>query len=750
MEKKRILFVFSIFIVILCLVMGGIIYRASYFSLDNGKWAEYGERRLHTVDTIPADRGNIYDCEGHLLSSTLPQYTFYLDFGHLNKYVWKDSRKVLNISKSEADSTKMSKAFYHYLDSLALCLSKEFGDRTKEQYKQYLKKGAEKKSGYYQVTSRKATYQQMMRIKDFPYFRIGIKEVNTGGGYTVYKSNLSGLIMNVEVRRENPYGSLASRTIGRIFPDREKGGEFGLEYAYDSLLRGTPGLGRYVYARINKNPNTERTETKSLVVTIEEPVAGKDVISTVDIGMQEIAEKALREEVTELHATMGMAALMEVETGEVKAISNLTRLANGSYQEIRNEMLVGLLEPGSTFKTASMMAALEDGLVHVNDPVIPGRHGAWDFAPGATIRDHNWRRGGYETLTIPEVMYYSSNIGIATIVHRGYASNPQKYLDRLNKIGVTKPMDIELPGAEAPDINNPATKHKRNPKSRLGAWSNTTLPWMSFGYELLLPPIYTLNFYNAIANGGVMIRPIFAKEIRYNGKVEQTFETEVLNPAICSASTLETIQCMLLGVVEQGTGKPIKSDYMRIAGKTGTVQVHGTAYTNVSFCGYFPADKPKYTCFVMICNVDHNLGAGGTAGKVFKNIAEQIYVANLQMPAIAAKDTIPNRSLMPEIKKGNAVETENVLKALNISYQGSATTEWITQRQGQNNIYLDNLALSKEVVPNVVGMGAKDAVYILEKVGLRVKLSGRGKVFQQSIPAGNNIPKGQLITIQLN
>ncbi|MCL1944004.1 MAG: transpeptidase family protein [Candidatus Azobacteroides sp.] len=748
MEKKRILFVYSLFVVLLSIITGCIIYRIFYFSMDKGGWAAYGERRLHVVDTIPAERGNIYDCNEHLLSSTLPQYTFYMDFGQIDSFTWRGSQVVLGIGKEEARKTKMRKAFNYYLDSLSYCLSKEFGDRTPSGYKRYLQDGADKKSGYYLVSRKKATYQQMLRIKDFPYFRIGMKEVNIEG-YTAYKSNLSGLIPMVEVKRVKPYGSLASRTIGDISANRSAGGKNGLEYAYDSLLRGEPGLGRYVYASIN-NPVKGRNEAKALVVTMKEPKSGSDLVSTIDIGMQEIAEKALFRQVVANNARLGMVALMEVKTGEVKAVANLAKMPDGTYQEVRNEILVAMLEPGSTFKTASMMAALEDNVVKVDDPPISGEHGVWQFRPGVKpIRDHNWRRGGYESLTVPEVIYNSSNIGISKIIMQGYKNNPQKYIDRLNAIGAIKPIKIEIPGTRDPVVNNPGTRHQKDSTSLLGAWSVTTLPWMSFGYEFYMTPIYTLNFYNAIANGGVMVRPLFAKEAKLNDKVVQTFRTEVLNPAICTPPTLATIQSMLLGVVEKGTGKPVRSKYMKIAGKTGTTQIHGTDFTNVSFCGYFPADDPKYTCLVMLCGVDGNLSAGATAGIVFKNIAEQIYVAHMKLPVAAAKDTL--HVLTPVIKKGNLRDTKEVLSILNLSFHDNAgSAEWMKQSEGQNNIYLDYMTLPKNVIPDVTGMGAKDAVYVMEKIGLRVKLSGLGKVTRQSLLPGSGFQKGQLITIQLD
>ena len=725
------------FVVLLCIVVGCVIYRIFYLSVDKGHWAEYGERRLHAIDTIPAERGNIYDCNGNLLSSTLPQYSFYLDFGQLDTYAWKNS----------PEKKTMRDAFNYYRDSLALCLSKEFGDRTKEQYIQYLQAGVDKKSGYYLVTRKKASFQQMMRVKDFPFFRIGIKEIKQDG-YPAYKSNLCGLIPVVSVTRVKPHDPLASKMIGNIHPERELGGRYGLEKVCDSLLCGMPGLGRYVYASVNNSKNG-RNEAKALIMTIKEPVHGKDIISTIDIGIQEIAQSALHKQVIKNNARLGVIALMEVKTGEIKAVASLERNSNGRYEEKRNELLLALMEPGSTFKIASMMAALEDGVVHPDDPALSGEGGIWSFRSGfEPIKDHNWRRGGYESLSIPEVIYKSSNIGISKIILKGYRSNPQKYIDRLNAIGAIKPIDFGIEGAKTPIVNNPETRHKSNPNSMLKPWSETTLPWMSFGYEFYLPPVYTLNFYNAIANGGVMMKPMFVKEVVDGKKVQKT-EPEVLNPEICSPSTLSTIQSMLAGVVREGTGTKVRSKFMKIAGKTGTTVKHGTELINVSFCGYFPADAPKYTCYVILTEISNTSPAGETAGAVFKNVAEQIYASKMELPASAARDTV--FSLFPVVKKGCLRDTEYVLKSLNITFSSSESkSEWIMQLPEKTGVYLSDAFISKNVVPNIKGMGMKDAVYILEKTGLKVNRSGRGKVTEQSLVPGAGIRKGESITIRLN
>ena len=746
MEKKRILLTYSLFVVLLCIITVCVIYRIFYLSVDKGRWAEYGERRLQVIDTIPGERGDIYDCNGNLLSCTLPQYSFYLDFGQLDNYVWKDSHKVLNTEKKSPKKT-MHDAFDYYKDSLALCLSNEFGDKTKEQYLKYLQAGIDKKSGYYLVTRKKASFQQMMRVKDFPFFRIGMREIKQDG-YPAYKSNLSGLIPVVEVRRVRPHDPLANKMIGDIFPDRESGGKYGLEKTCDSLLCGTPGLGRYLYASVN-NAKSGRNEAKALVMTIKEPTHGKDIVSTIDIGMQEIAQKALHKQVLQNNARLGIIALMEVKTGAIRAVASLERNPNGSYSENRNELLLALTEPGSTFKTASMMAALEDNVVHPDDPALSGERGVWYFRSDLEpVKDHNWRRGGYGSLTIPEVIYKSSNIGISKIILKGYRSNPQKYLDRLNAIGVTKPIDIGIEGAKIPIVNKPETKYKRDPASMLSPWSDMTLPWMSFGYEFYLPPVYLLNFYNAIANGGVMMKPMFVQEI-VDGETVQKTEPEIVNPEICSPATLSTIQSMLEGVVREGTGMKVKSKYVTIAGKTGTTVKHGTNFTNVSFCGYFPADSPQYTCYVTLMEVSNTSPAGETAGAVFKNVAEQIYVSKMELPASAARDSL--LPFFPAVKKGYLRDTEYVLNLLNISFQlDKGKSEWITQTPDKNGIYLNDAVFSKSVVPNVTGMGVKDAVFVLEKVGLKVILSGRGKATQQSLPPGSVVPKGQSITIQLS
>ncbi|MDR2475859.1 MAG: transpeptidase family protein [Bacteroidales bacterium] len=754
MEKNRIIIVYGIVVTILCCIMIVIAYRLSAFSADKGKWAAYGEneKQLHRIDTIPAERGNIYDCNGYLLSSTLPQYTLALDLRQLDAIRWYRAGKIWDGAPAKAT---MLDAFNYYVDSLAFRLSMLIQDGTPAEYKRYLTAGVEKRSGYYRIsckrTNWKASYDQMLQIKSFPFIRIGIREY-VEDGYLTYKSYQSGLISKVEVQRIKPYAMMGSRTIGDIYTDRKLGGKTGLEAACDSLLKGKPGWGRYEYATENqKTEYANVNKTRRVQVVIKEPETGYDIISAIDISMMEIMEKALLQQLDSTRAESGLAALMDVKTGEIKAISNLRRQKDGSYLEGQNDMLVGQFEPGSTFKTASMMAALEDSLVEVDDSPIPVEGGIWyPFSKDAPpIRDHNWRSGGYKfPLSVPQVLHYSSNIGMAKIILRAYRNSPEKYLARLYKMGITRPMKLEIPGAGIPDVNTPETRHKKNPYSALKPWSNTTLPWMSFGYELTLPPIYTLSFYNAIANNGIFLKPVFVKSVTKNKQNIKTFHSDTIAAPVCSEKTLGIIRSMLIDVVNRGTGTPVKSKYIQIAGKTGTSQVHGTEFVNVSFCGYFPAENPQYTCFVMLCKVGGHSAAGKTAGLVFKNIAEQVYVAKLQKDVSEAKDTV--NSFLPVVKRGNVRDTENVLKKLNIVYKNQATGEWTAPYYSGDTILLKTLNLPHKTVPNVIGMGAKDAVYTLEKCGLRVTLNGLGKVTRQSIPVGSDFRHGQTITINLD
>lgn len=660
--------------------------------VEKDKWMAVAERLDRPDKEVPANRGNIYSHDGKLMASTIPYYYLYMD------------------TRVDALHMKNGELFKQNIDSLALCLSRKFGDRSVGEYRRYITHGYQTGKGNLQLYPKKITYSELKEIKKFPLFRLG--------------RNKSGLIEREYVKRIKPFGSLASRTIGNIYGEGDKGGQFGLELAYDSLLRGKPGLAK-----------CELLGSRWVYVPVVEPQDGLDVTTTLDIEMQDIAERALVDKLVEIDAASGCVLLMDVVSGEVKACVNMSRVAPGEYREIVNMAVGDMSEPGSTFKTMSLMVLLEKGLVKPTDSIDTG-NGKWPMY-NRIMTDHNHKTGGYGVLTVKEILANSSNIGVSRLVDRYFAENPGEYVDQLYKMGVGKPMNIEIPGAGRPKIRHPKDKHVN--------WYKTALPWMSIGYEVQMPPIYTLAFYNAIANNGKYIRPYFVKSISQNGRVLETFDTETINSSICSSSTLSDIRMMLQAVVEEGTGKSVHSDYVSIAGKTGTAQLQygkGQPVTHqVSFCGYFPADKPMYSAIVVIRQPRNGYPSGGLmSGRVFKTIAERVYAQSVQ--AHIADTVAPG---LPAAKAGKTVALSEVLDELNFNYLSTGET-WGRVQVAQN-YKTEPIPVSDYHVPNVVGMGAKDAVYLMERVGLRVQLYGCGKVQSQSIQPGVKAMRGQTVSL---
>lgn len=393
------------------------------------------------------------------------------------------------------------------------------------------------------------------------------------------------------------------------------------------------------------------------------------------------------------------------------------------------------------------MVALEDGVCQPGDTVDVG-NGIYMYK-GARMTDHNNNKGGYGRISVEQAIWYSSNIGVAKTVLKGYEKNPTKFVEGLYRIGLNEDLRLEIPGAGRAKI--------RRPDDTVRYWSKTALPWMSFGYETQIPPIYTLAFYNAIANNGKMVRPIFTKEILHNGKTVQSFSTEVVRESICSERTLNMIKDMLLGVVEKGTGKAVHSDFVRIAGKTGTAQiasggVYRQAGHQVAFCGYFPADEPKYSCIVVIRQPRNGYPSGGTmSGGVVKAIAEKVYASHMSFDIRdMEKDSLA--VMLPQPKAGERDALEYVLNKLDIEADNdSIETKWVTAKRedGREDVKLKDIPIREGLVPNVVGMGAKDAVYLLESVGLQTSLNGMGRVSSQSISPGSRVSKGQTVSLTL-
>ena len=609
------------------------------------------------------------------------------------------------------------------MDSICIGLNKIFPDKSVAQFKAHLKKGRQAKSRNYLIYPKRISYIQYKEVKRLPVFCLNR-----------YKGGFKELAYN---QRKKPFGSLAARTLGDVYADTAKGARNGIELAFDTILKGRNGL-----------THRQKVMNKYLNIVDVPPVDGCDLLTTIDVGMQDICEKALVDKLKELNASVGVVVLMEVATGEVKAIVNMMQGKDGEYYEMRNNAISDMLEPGSTFKTASIMVALEDGKI-TPDYVVDTGNGQMPMH-GRVMKDHNWHRGGYGKLTVTEILGVSSNVGTSYIIDHFYGSNPQKFVDGLKRMSIDQPLHLQIAGEGKPNI--------RGPKER-SYFSKTALPWMSIGYETQVPPMNIVTFYNAIANKGVMVRPKFVKAAIKDGEIVKEYPTEVINPKICSDKTLADIQMILRKVVGEGLAKPAGSKQFHVSGKTGTAQIsqgaagYKTGRTNylVSFCGYFPSEDPKYSMIVSIQKPGLPASGGLMAGSVFSRIAERVYAKDLRLPLTNAIDT--NSVVIPNVKAGEMREAQRVLEELNIQVQGKIADAgkevWGNTHLAPQAVVLESRSNMQNFVPSVIGMGAKDAVYLLESKGLKVHLVGVGKVKSQSIANGSIVRKGQTVTLTL-
>ena len=676
-------------------------------------WQDVADRFVKENVTVKPNRGNIISSDGKLMASSLPEYRIYMDFMSGEK----DEKRR---KKDQARRDSILKA---NMDSICIGLHKIFPDKSAAQFKAHLQKGRQAKSRNYLIYPKRISYIQYKEVKRLPVFCLNR-----------YKGGFKELAYN---QRKKPFGSLAARTLGDVYADTAQGAKNGIELAFDTILKGRDGL-----------THRQKVMNKYLNIVDVAPIDGCDLITTIDVGMQDICEKALVDKLKELNATVGVVVLMEVTTGEVKAIVNMTQGRDGEYYEVRNNAISDMLEPGSTFKTASIMVALEDGKI-TPDYIVDTGNGQKPMH-GRVMKDHNWHRGGYGKLTVTEILGVSSNVGTSSIIENFYGSNPQKFVDGLKRMSIDQPLHLQISGEGKPNI--------RGPKERY--FSKTTLPWMSIGYETQVPPINILTFYNAIANNGVSIRPKFVRAAVRDGEVVKEYPTEVINPKICSDKTLAQIREILRKVVGEGLAKPAGSKQFHVSGKTGTAQIsqgaagYKTGRTNylVSFCGYFPAEAPKYSCIVSIQKPGLPASGGLMAGSVFSKIAERVYAKNLRFDIRSAIDSTTN--VIPAVKAGEMNEALCVLNALDVPVQKQFEVEnerelWGHSQAAPSAVILQNQKVSDGIVPSVVGMGAKDAVYLLESKGLRVRLNGIGKVRNQSIAGGSRLIKGQTIALTL-
>ena len=703
--QKKIMIRYSFIILVMILVGLAIVCKAGVIMFaERQYWKDVADRFVKENVTVRPTRGNIISADGQLMASSLPEYKIYMDF--------------------KAGGAIKDSLLMHNLDSICEGLHQIFPDKSKQYFKGHILKGRKKMSRNYLLYPKRISYIEYKEAKRLPVFNLS----KYRGGFHEQSFN----------QRKKPFGSLAMRTLGDMYSDLTLGAKNGLELSYDSILKGKEGI-----------THRQKVMNKYLNIVDIPPVHGCDIISTIDVSMQDIAEKALVDKLKEINATVGVAILMEVKTGEIKAIVNMTKCNDGVYREVKNNAVSDLMEPGSTFKTASIMVALEDGKITPDTQVDTG-NGIYNMH-GAKMKDHNWHRGGYKVLTTTEALMVSSNIGVSKLIDDNYHNNPKKFVEGLHKIGIAQPLGIEIVGAGDPRIRIPTKEN----------WSRTALAWMSIGYETQIPPISTVTFYNAIANNGVLVKPKFVKSIVKDGQVIEEIPTKVLNPAIASPKTIHDIQVILEKVVSKGLGKRAGSKQFLVSGKTGTAQIsQGKAgYTNgkrkylVSFCGYFPSDNPKYSCIVAIQKNGLPASGGGMAGPVFKNIAERVFAKHLAMDIREAKDS--TSILIPDTKNGNISQAEYVLSNIDVKTEGFSSSfmdnnpVWGTTQKEDTHVALNETKITENRVPKVIGMGAKDAVYLLESVGLRARVVGVGKVKSQSIPAGNKIHKGQTILLRL-
>lgn len=661
-------------------------------------WEAKAENLHYQMRPISATRGNIYAGDGSLLATSLPFYRVALDPVVASDEVFKAG-----------------------IDTLANKLSAFYKDQSAAAYKRMISDARSSKKRYLILNRTQVGYQEMQEMSTWPIFNRG----RNGGGV---------LFEKVE-KRYRPFKDLAGRTVGFVNEDDYGAG---LEYSFNEYLTGKNG--EALFQRIAGGvwkPVFDAADVK--------PDDGFDVLTTLDVNIQDVAESALLRQLIAKDAAFGSVIVMEVATGHIKAIANLQKNKNGrGYGENYNYAIgdQGLTEPGSTFKLLSMLALLEEGKVGLSDKVDTGE-GVFKFYDR---RMTDAKNGGFGVLTVKEVFEKSSNIGVSKLVEQNFGHNPSKFVGYLEKVGLDKPVGFQLIGEGEPYFKKPGSK----------LWYGTTLPWMSIGYEAKLTPLHTLMLYNAVANNGTMVKPIIVQAIAKGGKVDTKFETEILRKKIASDKTIKQLQELLEGVVTNGTARNIYSNEYKIAGKTGTAQklVDGR-YTQryyTSFAGYFPADKPKYSAIVVIDSpVGFNAYGGDISAPVFKEIADMIFSQDIELnQKTPSKAFRAEANSFPAVKTGKVDELQMICNKFGISnhFQGN-TDAWVRPVPQMKSIQWQTRPNPEKVVPDVSGMTLRDALYVLENKGLRVVYQGKGKVKDQSIPAGAPVQQNNIINLVL-
>lgn len=664
--------------------------------IQGDKWRAKADSLSTKEFDIEAARGNIYSNDGRLMATSVPEYELRMDM------------IAGGIAKDEVFDAKV--------DSLAMKLSAFFGNKSAKEYERILRKARQEKSRSLLI-KKNVSYQDLKIIKTFPLFNLG---------------KHGGLIATQKNKRILPFKDLAARTIG--YANENVKNVVGLEGAYGNYINGEKG--RQLMQRVSGGfwiPVNSDAEIA--------PKDGADIISTIDINMQDLAQNALKKGLERSKAHHGAVIIMEVATGEIRAVANYTRVEEGVYKENFNYAIAGNQDPGSTFKLASYMALLQDKLIDTNTIIQTGTFPI----PGHVIKDSH---GGIGDVTVKKAFEVSSNAAIAKLISMHYGNDQSKFTDHLYEWKLNEKMGLQIYGEAQPVIKNPKTFKSWN--------KNMTLPQMAYGYEMQLTPLKMLSFYNAVANNGKYIAPIFVKEIRRLGNPIEQFKARVINEKICDDVTLSKIKSMLEGVVTEGSGKQIVYNPLyKIAGKTGTAQVadgnlgyKAKRQYQASFVGYFPAEQPKYSMIVVINDPIGEYYGALVSGPVFREIADRIYASDMQMYSQVKRNVVGN-TVPPEAKAGQSKATKRVYNAFGIKALYAAKSEYFNVLDTVNGIaYQENSAV-KGVMPNVNGMGLKDAMYLLGNAGLKAKVKGSGKVISQSIKPGSKIGKGLMVEIEL-
>lgn len=729
MVRVKLLYVFF-FLIGIC-IFGRIVWLQ--YGPEGKELREKAETTNFTLARVDATRGEIVTADGELLATSVQKYYVGIDF------------RAKGLEQDVFDAN---------VDGLAESMAKLMGDYTKATYKTMLQNGWKnrEKVRYRRLTNRLISYGELQEVRSFPLMNL--------------PANQGGRVIDVVTKRVRPYERLAERTIGKTVEVRDtlikphkdstkrqktyiltEKGQSGIEYSFNDQLKGQSGW--MLKQKIADNFYIPVPESDMNV----EPVNGRDVVTTLNMDFQDVAESHLESQLQKFNGLFGTVVLMEVATGEIKAISNLTNRGGVCFENY-NYAVGGLFEPGSTFKLASLLALLDDGM-NLSDPVYLG-DGKLELRKAKFKDDHEPESS---TVSLQRVFETSSNVGFVQAVEKRFVETKREgeFVDYIVNLGFDHPIDMGMAGEAKPKLHKPTAEEKKN-----GRWHSNSLSYMSHGYGLEVSPLHTLMLYNAVANNGRMVKPQLIKELREQGQTVQKFGTEVVNPSIAPARTIKAVRTSLEGVVDEGTATVLKNPYYKVAAKTGTAQMlTGGRYLGstagqlylATMVGYFPADNPKYSCIVAIAtrygSGAWNYYGSSLAGPVFKAIADRVYVTHYDWQEPVNK-TLAKSEIPPAVKGGPDQLVRKAAKELDIRLDDQARkSDWVTTGKDSVRVTATALRIENGVVPSVEGMGLQDALFLLESRGLKVDFSGKGKVVAQFPKAGENVRKGATVTLSL-